>query len=199
MARIIVLTGGIASGKSTVAEYLRQEKGAAVINADHITRALQQPGCDGYQAICQAFGKEYVLHDGQLNRPKLAGLIFQDAGAKEKLESILHPLIYQAINTQIQKSVLAGHGLVVAEIPLLFETSMQHQYPEVWLVAASKTVQLQRLMQWDGLNKQQALARIHAQMPLSQKTALADAVIHTDQGKTATYAQVDALLSRPAH
>lgn len=196
MARIIVLTGGIASGKSTVAAYLRDEKGAVVISADEVARELQQPGQPGYQAIRQAFGAQFFLPDGQLDRPKLGELIFADAKARAALDQMMHPLVYQWMHERAQALAQAGQPLIVLEIPLLFETNMQHRYNEIWLVAASEPVQLARLMRRDGIGEAKARARIAAQMPLGQKSALAHAVIITDEGEAALRAQVDALLSQ---
>lgn len=192
--RIIALTGGIASGKSTVAAYLRDEKGAALISADEVARGLQQIGCAGHQAIQQTFGEAVFLPDGNLDRRALGTLIFSDAAARAKLDAIMHPLVYQAMDAQVQALKAAGRDLIVLEIPLLFETAMQHRYDEVWLVAASAKVQLARLMQRDDLDEAQARARIAAQMPLEQKAALSQAVILTDEGEAALRAQVDALL-----
>lgn len=196
MSRIIALTGGIASGKSTVAAYLRDEKGAALVDADALVRRLQAVGQPGWAAIHGEFGEDYFLPDGTLDRKKLGARIFSDDAARKTLNDIMHPLVYTAMDEITRDLEKAGVPLIVLEIPLLFETGMQDRFEEIWLVAASEPVQMARLMARDGLSEVQAHARIASQMPLEQKVALAHAVIMTDQGMEGAKPQIDAQLSR---
>ncbi len=176
--KIIGLTGGIASGKSTVSAHLGQ-RGARVIDADAISRALTAPGGEALPQIGNAFGAQ--IFDGEkLNRAALAQLVFSDPDARMRLNELMHPLILRNMQEQTRLATQEGIGTVLWDVPLLFETGFDRLTDETWLVAAPERVQIQRLMARDGMNAQQALLRIRAQMPLAQKRALADYVLEND-------------------
>lgn len=176
--KIIGLTGGIASGKSTVSAHLGQ-RGARVIDADAISRALTAPGGEALPQIGNAFGAQ-VFDGEKLNRAALAQLVFSDPDARMRLNELMHPLILRNMQEQTRLAAQEGIGTVLWDVPLLFETGFDRLTNETWLVAAPERVQIQRLMARDGMNAQQALLRIRAQMPLAQKRALADYVLEND-------------------
>lgn len=179
---VVGLTGGIASGKSTVSEYL-QELGASIIDADKIAKELVEKDSPALQEIVAYFGQEILDENGQLRRKCLAELIFNSSIEREKLNSILHPRIFQRVEEQItlfrtNKIV----PLIVLDAPLLLETGMQSLVDEVWVVAVKPEVQLTRLMERDGITREAARERIASQMPLAEKIKLADRVIDNSQG-----------------
>lgn len=177
--KIIALTGGIACGKTTLANMLR-ELGAPVIDADAISRSLTAPGGKALPAIREAFGGE-VFQDGQtLNRAALAARVFQDPEQLRKLNAVTHPLIIERMQSEIERCRKSGAPVVVLDVPLLFETGLDRLADETVCVSAPLPVQLKRLMTRNGLTEEQAMARIQSQMPLSDKEKLADRTISTD-------------------
>lgn len=178
---IVGLTGGIATGKSTVSRMFEQ-LGAFVLSADEIARQVVLPGMPAAQDIRETFGDEVFLSDGTLDRAALGRIVFADSEARQRLESITHPHIRQELARRIEQGVEKGR-IVVAEIPLLFESKAARALVDVTVVVAAETeVQLQRLMARDGLKEAEAQARIGAQLPLADKVARADYVI--DNGGT---------------
>ena len=176
----IALTGGIASGKSTVTQLLR-ELGAHIICADTISRQLTAMGGAALQPIRNAFGDSVFIGE-TLNRAALGNIVFSDPAKRELLNNIVHPLVYKQLRAQHSLALANNEALIVLDIPLLFETGYNAGADEIWLVDASLDTQLKRLCARDGITQEQALARINAQMPLAQKRALADVIIenHTD-------------------
>lgn len=172
------LTGGIACGKSTVAAYLRA-MGAAVIDADQISRELTAPKGEALPALWQAFGGEIFHRDGTLDRSKLAQRVFSDEKERLRLEQALHPLIEQRMRKEINKLSANGVAVAVLDIPLLYETGMEGLVDCVLCVSAPREVQMARLWARDGLDRHQAEARIASQWPTERKTALADYVLNT--------------------
>ena len=186
----IAITGSIACGKSTVLHFL-QARGYPVIDADVVSRALTAPGGEALPAIREAFGDG--VFDGEvLNRKALADVVFSDPAAKSRLEAILHPLIRARMLHFLDQQ---EGRLAFAEVPLLFETGMERDYDAVWVVSAPEHVRIERLRTRDGLNESDALKRIHAQMPLSEKEKRADAVISTDGPFSEIERQLDELLA----
>ena len=178
--KIIALTGGIACGKTTLANMLR-ELGAPVIDADAISRSLTAPGGKALPAIRKAFGGE-VFQDGQtLNRAALAARVFQDPEQLRKLNAVTHPLIIERMQSEIERCRKSGAPVVVLDVPLLFETGLDRLADETVCVSAPLPVQLRRLMTRNGLTEEQAMTRIRSQMPLSEKEKLADRTISTDR------------------
>jgi dephospho-CoA kinase len=174
--RLIGLTGGIGSGKSTVAGFLR-ELGATVIDADEATRAVQAPGSEGLRRIVEAFGREILTPDGPLDRSRLAAIVFSDPEARHRLNEIVHPLVRQWMVDRQQEAARRGDALVVLDVPLLFETRGLQGLDAVVLVYAPEELQLKRLMEERGMDEEAARARLAAQMPIEEKRRLASHVI----------------------
>lgn len=170
---MIGLTGGIATGKSNLSAALRQA-GARVIDADEISRGLTAPGGAALPRIRQAFGPR--VFDGEsLNRRALGAMVFGSEENRSRLNAIVHPMVLERIRAEIA----AGDGPVIMDVPLLFECGMDAWCDEIWCAYVPQRVQLERLMQRDGLTRRQALARIHSQMPTLEKARKADRVIRT--------------------
>lgn len=189
------LTGSIACGKSTVSTYLAS-LGCAIVDADAISRALTADGGAALPTVRQAFG-DSVFRGKSLDRRALGQLVFSDSQKRDELNAILHPLILHEIARQLD-TLDAPEKLVIGDIPLLYECGMQTLFDAVWVVSVPRETQIQRLAQRDGLDRTQAERRIDAQMPLTQKEQLADAVIHTGGTIEQTQRQIDALLCRLA-
>jgi dephospho-CoA kinase len=173
----IGLTGGIASGKSTVSSYL-VAMGAVLIDADQIAREVVLPGSSALGKIKQLFGSSVITDEGTLNRKKLGEYIFANELSRKQLEGILHPEI-RAIMKQRMNELEADNPrrLVVVDVPLLFESGLASMFEMVMLVYVPREVQLERLMNRDGMSRGQAEARLEAQMPIEQKIQLADLII----------------------
>lgn len=187
--RVIGLTGGIASGKSTVSAYLRQ-LGAAVIDADVLARAVVEPGAEAYGEVVAAFGPEVLHPDGSLNREALGRIVFADAAARLKLEQIIHPAVRRRMQSELQAAREAGATVAVLDIPLLFESGLQHLADQIWVVWVDEATQLQRLMKRNGYSETDARQRLASQWPLDRKRALADVVIDNSGSLGATHRQV---------
>ena len=187
----IAITGSIACGKSTVLQLLKA-RGFPVVDADEISRSLTAPEGEALPDIRDAFGDG--IFDGEtLNRQALASLVFSDPSAKHTLESILHPAIRKKIIAFLDQQPDSVPAF--AEVPLLYESGMECDYDAVWVVSAPEEVRIERLLKRDGLSREEALKRIHAQMPLAEKERRADAVIHTDGPLYEIEQQLDNLLS----
>ena len=190
------LTGGIASGKSFVARIFR-ELGAAVIDADRLARQVVVPGEPAYKQVVARFGDAVVAPGGELDRECLARIVFNDAKQRRILEEIMHPAVFTCMQKELAAfKAAAAPQVVVVDIPLLFETGMQEFVRPVVCVTVSAEVQLQRLMQRDGIDAQAARLRIAAQLPLVDKTRRADHVIKNDGPREATRLQVVELYQR---
>ena len=194
MARIIGLTGGIASGKSTVTSYLR-EKGYPVIDADQVVHDLQAPGGELYRVLVDHFGKEILTKEGELDRVALGQRIFSDPSERDWSNRVQGRLIREAL-AEVRDRQGAQSGLFFMDIPLLIEQGYEDWFESVWLVAVSKETQLKRLMERNHLSELQAQERIAAQMPLDEKKAHADLVLDNNGDLTALYAQLDAALQQ---
>ena len=188
MARIIGLTGGIASGKSTVTSYLK-EKGYTVIDADQVVHDLQAPGGALYRVLVDHFGKEILTENGELDRVTLGQRIFSDPSERDWSDRVQGQLIREALaDTQ--------SGLFFMDIPLLIEQHYEEWFEAVWLVAVSKETQLNRLMERNHLSELQAKERIAAQMPLEKKRAHADLVLDNNGDLAVLYTQLDVALQQ---
>jgi dephospho-CoA kinase len=177
--KLIGLTGGIASGKSTVAAILTR-LGAAVINADELSREVVQPGKDAWKEIVAAFGTEILQEDSTLDRRKLRKIVFDRPAARRKLEAIIHPRVRALAEARIQELATAGHSVIVYEVPLLFEVQLHQWLRPVILVACDATTQKKRLRQRDRLTDPEAQQHIDAQMSLDEKRKLADYIIENN-------------------
>lgn len=172
----IGLTGGIASGKSTVGKILR-DLGLPVIDADSLARHVVMPGASGLAAIAQTFGQEFILPDGSLDRARLGQLIFSEAPSRARLEGILHPLIQELKNAERLRLESEGCDLAFYDIPLLFEKNLARDFDKTILVYCSEAEQLDRLVVRDKLPVEEARKRIAAQLPIDSKIKMADYVI----------------------
>nr|WP_246525164.1 dephospho-CoA kinase [Geomobilimonas luticola] len=174
--RVIGLTGGIASGKSTAAKILA-ELGAEVIDADQLARDVVRPGEPAYRAIVAAFGTDVLNEDGTINRAALGAIVFADPAARRRLESITHPAIARLAENSLAELRRRGTRLAVYMAPLLIEAGITGRVDEVWVVYVDSDTQVRRLMQREGLSAADALQRISSQMPMEEKRKLARVVI----------------------
>ncbi|ALS74365.1 dephospho-CoA kinase [Planococcus rifietoensis] len=173
---IIGLTGSIASGKSTVSQMLK-ELGYPVVDADLVARQVVEPGTETLNSIKQAFGAEVIRADGSMDREKVGSIIFNDPASRKKLNDIIHPAIRREMLRQRQAFLDDGYETVIMDIPLLFESKLQHMVDKILVVSVSEQEQLKRLMERNGLAEQQAKARIASQLPISVKEQGADEVL----------------------
>lgn len=176
--RIIGLTGGIASGKTTVAEVLRRH-GAVLLDADQIARDVVEPGTPALAEIARTFGPEVLDAEGRLNRPELARRVFGNEPARERLNAIVHPAVIAEYERELARlrQLPEPPAYVALVVPLLFEAGMQAMADSVWLVTIPESLQKERLMRRDGLTANEATARIASQWPLERKAALSDRLI----------------------
>lgn len=174
--KVIGLTGGIASGKSTASAYLAQ-LGATVVDADAVSRDVTKKGGPGFHAVVQHFGTGVLGDDGAIDRKRLGALIFSDDRAREQLNALLHPIIIAQCEQRIRDAKDAGSTRCILDVPLLFETGMHTLCDETWLMHIPRAEQVRRIMQRDGLDERAANARIDSQMPLEEKLALAGRAI----------------------
>jgi dephospho-CoA kinase len=181
--RLVGLTGGIASGKSTFAAALRAA-GAPVVDADRIARDAVRRGSPALEAIVRAFGPEVLGPDGELDRPRMAARVFADPEARARLEAIVHPAVRRAVVAETARLAAEGHDLAVYDVPLLFETGLDRDVDCVLVVYAPREVQRERLVGRDGLGAAEAEARLDAQMPIEEKARRADVVV-TNEGDVA--------------
>lgn len=191
MGRIIGLTGGIATGKSTAADYLAQHHGLPVLDADLYAREAVAPGSPILAAIAERYGPQMLQADGSLERARLGEIIFHDASEKRWLEGHIHPFVRQRFQQDMQALQAAT---VVHAIPLLFEANLTDQVNEIWVVTCLPQQQRQRLMERNQLSRPQAQARIDSQMPLAAKAAEADRVLDNSGSRQGLYRQIDAAL-----
>lgn len=173
----IGLTGGIASGKSTVVTMLRS-LGAAIVDCDVIARQVVAPGSKALEQVASVFGRESILPDGSMNRAYIGGIVFHERARKKELEDILFPLIYARIDAEKEALTAANpKAIIILDMPLLFEIKYESYVDEVWLVYVDPDTQLQRLMARNQYSQADALARIQAQLPIDTKKSLARVVI----------------------
>ena len=177
--KLVGLTGGIASGKSSVAAILRR-LGAAVIDADDLSRQVAQPGQEGWKEIVNIFGAKVLQPDQTIDRQKLRKIIFNDPEARKRLETIIHPRVRALAERRIQEYAGAGYKIVVYEVPLLFEVRLHETLRPVILVACDVKTQTERIVQRDRVAEMEAQKTIAAQMSLEEKRKLADYVIENN-------------------
>jgi dephospho-CoA kinase len=183
------LTGGIATGKSTVAT-LFQRAGAMVVDADAIARRVVSPGRPAWQSIKTTFGQQVILPDGTLDRPLLGKLVFNDEKLRRQLEKIVHPRVRDEMNREVAGIIAASpEALVILDIPLLFESGWTEGLSEIIVVYLPMAVQIERLMQRDGLDAKAARARVRAQIPIEEKRRLGTRVIDNSGDLSHTAAQ----------
>lgn len=187
------LTGGIATGKTTISNYLKT-KGIPVLDADEYARKVVEPGTPGLTYIVNTFGKQVLQSDGSLNRKLLGQIIFNDMTARQKLNGITHPRIQQMMTDELQKLAKDKTPLVILDIPLLLENHNIAGADAIMVVTVPESIQLNRLMQRNNLTKEEAQRRIDAQMPLSEKEKLADFIVDNSGTIANTLTQVDKVI-----
>jgi dephospho-CoA kinase len=193
--RIVGLTGGIASGKSTVARFFR-ELGAPVVDADALARQVVEPGSPGLARIVERFGSEILDERGALDRKRLGAIVFASDEDRRALNAITHPLIAQAAAAKMHELAEAGHPIAIYEAALIVENDLQKQLQGLIVVSLPAALQLERLQARDGLGPEEARARLDAQFPLDDKVAVADFVIDNSGAPSQTRDQVVALWKR---
>ena len=189
---VLGLTGGICCGKSEAARLLRQ-LGAYHIDADAISRALTAPGGEALPAIRQIFGDGVFREDGSLNRQALGDLVFGDPAQKRALEGILHPLVQRNMLRMLDEADQGEAKVALLDVPLLFETGMDALCDEVWVMSARREIQIQRIMARDGLNQQQAEARVDSQMDPEEREKRAGRVISSEKPLDKMQAEITGL------
>lgn len=190
---IIGLTGGISCGKSSIAETLRRYFGAVTLDIDQITRWLIQPGGELFDIYVRHFGEKIVCN-GQLNRKLIGEIIFNNPDERKWINSVAHPILLQKTRDFLVDCSESGVGLVVLEVPLLFEAGWEHLFDEIWAVGTKRELQIKRLMIRDKLTEKQALARINAQISMEEMFSRADVQILNIGGYANNRRQVKAAL-----
>ena len=192
MGKIIGITGGIASGKSTVTEFLRQ-KGFQVVDADAVVHQLQKPGGRLYQVLVEHFGEKILLENGELNRTLLASLIFSNPEEQEWSKRTQGEIIREEL-AALRNQLAQTEALFFMDIPLLFEQNYASWFDETWLVYVNRDVQLERLMKRDQISKEAAESRLNSQWPLERKISLASHSLDNNGNQEQLIAQVVQLL-----
>lgn len=188
---VIGLTGGIASGKSTVANYLK-ENGFAVIDADIAARQAVEKGTEGLRKVAETF-PGVLNEDGTLNRKALGTIIFNDKAQRDSLNEIVHPIVRRLMDEE-KAAALSEGKVVVMDIPLLYENELEHTVDEVWVVYVSYDIQKMRLMKRNELSESEADARINIQMSMDEKRDKADIVIDNGHDLDTLYKRLEALI-----
>jgi len=202
MASVLGLSGGIGTGKSTVVRFLGSF-GATVIDADAIVHELQAPGTPMLDEIAEAFGPGLIDTEGRLDRDALGTTVFRDAGARRRLEQIVHPKVIATIADRVASAHAAGAPLIVVDIPLLFDRPENNanresspSFDATVLVYTPEQQQIERQMKRDGRDREAALTRIRAQLPIESKKAMADIVIDNSGSLEETERQTRMLFER---
>ncbi|MBD2517002.1 dephospho-CoA kinase [Nostoc sp. FACHB-973] len=193
--RIIGLTGGIATGKTTVTNYLASTYNLPILDADIYAREAVSVGSPILGAIAKRYGQQILLPDGNLNRQKLGEIIFNREDERNWVESLIHPDVRDRFLQAITQS---SSQTLVLVVPLLFEAGMTDLVTEIWVLHCSEEQQLQRLIQRNHLNKEQAQARINSQLSIAEKVVRADVVLDNSSTLEALLKQVDAALKNPS-
>ncbi|MCC6442013.1 MAG: dephospho-CoA kinase [Armatimonadetes bacterium] len=192
---VVGLTGGIATGKSTVADMLRR-RGAIVFDADRIAHETIAPGGEAWQEVLQAFGPGVRAEDGSIDRSRLGAVVFSDPEARARLEAIVHPKVTQTLLDEVERLRSrpdAAETVAVLEVPLLFEARLEWTVDKILLVTAEQKKQVSRLTSKRGLCVEAARQRISSQLPLSEKIERSDWVVDNSGSTEETERQVDAL------
>ena len=193
--KIIGLTGGIASGKSTVATELRKQN-VPVFDADEVSRNAVAKGSKGLALVAEAFGADYLTTGGEMDRAKISQLVFSDKEALKTLEGILHKIVWDEAEAFLAEAREQKAKLAVLDVPLLIETKWHERVDLVWLVAVSKEQQIKRAMIRSGMMEEEVKARIAAQMSLEDKKKFADVVLDNSGALEETLEQVHKELAK---
>ncbi|MGI1832878.1 MULTISPECIES: dephospho-CoA kinase [Bacillus] len=198
MTLVIGLTGGIASGKSTVSQMIK-EKGIRVVDADIIAKEAVSKGSPALHQIVQTFGEEVLLPNGELNRQQLGAIIFSDEEKRKQLNAIVHPEVRKEMLEQRDEGVSNNETFVVLDIPLLFESKLEGLVDRIIVVYTTPELQLSRLMNRNDLSEEEALNRIHSQQPLEEKCQKADRVIENTKDLAFMRKQLENILNEWEH
>lgn len=191
----IGLTGGIATGKSTVSGWMAQ-RGVAVIDADRVAREVVEPGTPGLQAVVEAFGKDVLMENGQLNRPALGSIVFNNEAKRKQLNAILHSYIKARVDELEQMYINRGEPAIIYDVPLLIEAGWYKDMDEVWLVETDEATQIRRLKERNGLDEAEAACRIKSQLPLSEKRKYSQVIISNEGPMEELEAELEQLWER---
>ncbi|MCD8914911.1 dephospho-CoA kinase [Staphylococcus simulans] len=175
MQKVIGLTGGIGTGKSTVSELLAVH-GFKIVDADIAAREAVEKGSEGLEQVRQTFGDEAIDENGEMNRKYVGEIVFNDEKKREALNHIIHPIVRELMEKQKEAYLEQGYN-VIMDIPLLFENNLQDTVDETWLVYASESIQVERLMERNDLTQEEAKARVYSQISIDKKRRMADHVI----------------------
>ena len=195
--RIIGITGSIGTGKTTVSNYLANTHKLPVFDADILAREAVGSGSTILEKIVERYGTDIILNDGNLNRQKLGNIIFNQPNERIWLEQQIHPYVRDRFLQATAQ--LSANATAVFAIPLIFEAKMTDLVTEIWVVFAEKEIQLNRLMQRDGLSLEQANARINSQIPLAEKCEKADVILDNSSSLEALLQQVDAAFNQKVY
>lgn len=194
--KVIGLTGGIGSGKSTVSNYLKS-KGCHIIDSDEISRAVTGPGGPALEPILMEFGVKVFNEDGTLDRKALADMVFSDDLKRKKLEDIVVTMVVNEFHAQVEHLKEEGYeGIVVFDAPLLFEFGLQEFCDETWFVNAGIETRIARVIRRDGATREEVMKRIDSQMPSYEKEQLADHTINNSLDENWLFEQLDRQLYR---
>lgn len=195
MGQVIGITGGIASGKSSISQFIREELGFTIIDADIAAREVVEPGQDAYQEVIKVFGTDLLLPDASIDRAKLGSIIFHDEKKRLKLNKIVHPAVRKRMLMQKELAFELGEKVLFMDIPLLFESKLTHMVDKTIVIYVDERIQLERLKKRNGLSELDAKARIDSQMPLVEKKKLADAVVNNNGSLLESKKQVREILA----
>lgn len=191
MTKVIGLTGGIATGKSTVSNIL-MEKGFCIVDADVASRKAVEPGSKGLEQVENAFGEKAIVN-GEMNRQYVGSIIFNDEQKRKELNNIIHPIVREIMEAEKVQGLEKGQN-VIMDIPLLFENKLQDTVDETWLVYTTEENQIQRLIERNNLKREEAISRIKSQLPIETKKALADEIIDNNGTKEELVKSIDKFL-----
>jgi dephospho-CoA kinase len=177
--KVIGLTGGIGSGKSTVSQFLA-ELGAVILDADEIGHEAFKPDTEIWRQVVAAFGRQILTPDGNIDRKKLGNIVFSNPESLSRLNQIMHPRMYALVKAQLEEYRRQGVGVVVLEAPLLLEAGWTSLVDEVWVTIAPEATVLKRLEERTGLSQAESLTRLRSQLPSEERVRQADVVINTD-------------------
>lgn len=193
--KVIGLTGGIGSGKSTVSGFLA-ELGAAILDADEVGHEALKPDTEIWRQLVAAFGRQIVAPDSNIDRKKLGNIVFSSTESLSRLNQIMHPPMYDMVKTRLEEYRRQGTGVVVLEAPLLLEAGWTPLVDEVWVTTAAEATVLKRLKERSGMSQAESLARLRSQLSPAERARHADVVINTDCSPDELKAKVKELWQR---
>jgi len=186
--RLIGLTGGIATGKTTASNYLKDQYHLPILDADIYAKEAVAKGSQILETIFYRYGDKVIQADRSLNRVSLGEIIFNDATEKQWLENQIHPYVRDRFEEELER---VSNSIIVLDIPLLFEANLTDTVTEIWVVSCDRSLQISRLQQRNGLNVVQAEARIDSQIPLTHKITAADVVLNNNRDRNYLFIQID--------